>query len=296
MKIKPVIFGLAVCTSFTFSCKGEEKSDNIKPQWTHVMPTRSNDSFVYSRMRSEGSSLADARREAIGNLLEEAGLSKGLSVTSDYTSSRTSHSIKKNDQSFYESSRDFQVNTIVKGKEVNLQARTVDEYWERDNNGKYSLTTLFARSYLDKPANFDDVKLTTKYGLQGLWRSAIIPGWGQLYKGSTLKGGLIMGGTVACIAGIIATDCVRESYNSKIFKTHDVKLKKLYADKRSDYAMGRNICIGALCAVYVYNLVDAVVAPGARRIVAASSKDFSYYWSPTLTEEYGVGVAASFTF
>ena len=120
----------------------------------------------------------------------------------------------------------------------------------------------------------------------------------DIYKGSTLKGGLIMGGTAVCIGTIIYMDCARASYNSKIFKTHDANLKRQYADKRSNFATGRDICIGALCALYVYNVVDAIVAPGARRILTApaGSKNFSYFWSPTLTDDMGIGISACFTF
>lgn len=93
-------------------------------------------------------------------------------------------------------------------------------------------------------------------------------------------------------------DCVRASYNSKITKTHDANLKRHYADMRSNYATGRNICIGALCALYVYNVVDAVVAPGARRILTApkGSNNFSFLWAPTITDDMGIGIAACFNF
>lgn len=264
----------------------------------HVMPKQSNSSFVYTVKSAYGNTLDEARKECLGNLLEEVGLAKGLSVTSDYTSSRDRHTERRNGQTLNESTREFHVNTIVKGKEVQLQGMKIDEYWERGADGNYHLTTLYARSQVDVTPQFDDVKLTTKYDINDMWRSAIVPGWGQLYKGSTLKGGLIMGGTVACIGAIIFTDCTRASFNSKIQKTHDAKLKLHYADRRTAYATGRDICIGALCALYVYNIVDAIVAPGARRVLTspAGSNKFSYHWSPTLTDNMGVGLTASVTF
>lgn len=296
MQIKKIV--LLLCVVMAFVCFAEEKSDNIMPRWMHVMPQQSNSSFLYTLKSGTGNTLEEARKECLGNLLEEAGLSKGLSVTSDYTSSRSKHTEKRNNQSYNESTREFQINTTVKGKEVQLQGVQIDEYWEKRNDGKYYLTTLYARSQVDGTPNFDDVKLTTKYGIEDMWRSAIVPGWGQLYKGSTLKGGLIMGGTVACIGAIIYTDCTRASFNSKIQKTHDAKLKLHYADQRTAYTTGRNICIGALCALYIYNIVDAIVAPGARRILTspAGSNKFSYFWSPTVTDDWGVGVMASITF
>ncbi len=292
------ILFLLLCSVIAIISNAENKSDNVKPRWMHVMPQPSNTSFDYTIKRAYGNTLEEARKECFSSLLEEAGLSKGLSVTSDYTSSRSKHTERRNNDITNESSREFHITTTVKGKEVNFQGSTIDEYWETQDDGKFYLTTLYARSQVDVTPNFDDVKLTTKYGIEDMWRSVIVPGWGQLYKGSTLKGGLIMGGTAACIGAIIYTDCTRASFNSKISKTHDAKLKLHYADQRSTYTTCRNICLGALGVLYVYNIVDALVAPGARRVLTspAGSKSFSYFWSPTLTDDLGIGVMASITF
>ena len=39
-----------------------------------------------------------------------------------------------------------------------------------------------------------------------------------------------------------------------------------YNSKADNWESGRNICIGAAAALYVYNLIDAVAAKGARRV------------------------------
>lgn len=222
----------------------------------------------------------------------------GAKVESHIKSSSSESSKTVNNNNHIESEKSFEVVSTMDGEPATLTARKIDEYWERDNSGFYHLATLYARGSVNKTPIFDDVKITTNYGLKGMWRSAICPGWGQLYKGSTLKGAMIMGGTVACIGAIVFTDCMRSSYASKINKTHSANLKLSYDNTRSNYAAARNICIGALGALYVYNIVDAIVAPGAKRILTspAGANKFSYQWTPAITDDAGVGVVAQFTF
>ncbi|MDE6635460.1 MAG: hypothetical protein K2K09_02500, partial [Lachnospiraceae bacterium] len=67
---------------------------------------------------------------------------------------------------------------------------------------------------------------------------------------------------------------------------------------RTSFTTGRNICIGALGALYVYNIIDAIVAPGARRILTspAGSNKYAYFWSPAVTDNNGVGIVAAISF
>lgn len=271
-----------------------EKSDKCKPQWMHTLPKASNTSFVFVRETGEAHTLKDARNEALNNVLQDAGFESGVSVETNMSSKDEEHISYLNDNKTYKLESDFVVNSTIKGKPVELQGVKVDEYWERDKNGMYHLTALYARSQPNLKPVFDNIRPTTNYGAQGLWRSAIVPGWGQMYKGSNLKGGIILGGTAACIGAIVFTECMRNSYNSKINTTHNANLKLSYANKRSNYATGRNICIGALGALYVYNIIDAIVAPGARRILTSPAKNYS--WAPTITENAGIGLVASISF
>lgn len=263
----------------------------------HSKPKPSNSSFVYTTKTVYGTTLDDARKESVAVLLEEAGLSRGVSVTSDYTSSRNRNTQIVNGQRHSESQRKFHVNTTVKGKETQFSAENVDEYWERGSDGRYKLTTLYMRSVDNSTPRFDDYRLTTNYGARGLWRSAIVPGWGQFYKGSNLKGGLILGGTVLLAGGIIYTENMRQDYMNKIKKTHNTDHIRSYKNSADNFAMGRNICIGAVAALYVYNLVDAIVAPGARRVLVKKSADGrGYAVLPTVTCDGGPALVAQFTF
>ncbi|MCH5328998.1 MAG: hypothetical protein J1E02_08245 [Coprobacter sp.] len=145
---------------------------------------------------------------------------------------------------------------------------------------------------------YDDVELTTSYMSDpATWGLALIPGAAQFHKGSYLKGGLILGGTVVLVGGIIFTENQRSDYVGKIAKTHNANIKRAYATKRDHFATGRNICIGAGAALYVYNLIDAIVAPGARRVIVKQRPNGNKYaLLPTVTEEGAPGITALVTF
>ncbi len=279
---------LLLILSLSFSGKVSAqyaKSEKIKPQWLHKQPKPTNSTFVYETDYAVGNSLDDARTKSLNGLIAASGFESGVVVLSDYKS-RTVDSKVYSDGKLSDYQADaFEANSQVKGNKVQLHVKSVAEYWTRDINGTINLTILYAKSLNGTP-NFDDVELTTKYGAHGLWRSAIVPGWGQFYKGSNLKGGLILGGTVALVGGIIFTKNQRTDYVGKIAKTHDAKIKRAYATKRDHFATGRNICIGAVAALYVYNLIDAIVAPGARRIVVhqrANGKGYTAF-VPTILD------------
>lgn len=292
---KLIIILIAFCASLTINA---QKADKLVPRWLHSTLEPSNTTFIYDVISSDASSLSDARDQALSSLIVQAGLEGGQTVKSDVESSSEERHLVQHGQRSNFADYMIKVKSTLEGKPATLTAKKIDEYWVRNADGSYHLSTLYARSLVNETPRFDDVKLTTNYGVHGLWRSAIVPGWGQLYKGSTVKGGCIMGATALCIGGIVYTDCMRNSYTSKINKTHSATQKKSYADKRTAFTTGRNICIGALCAVYVYNIVDAIVAPGARRILTspAGANKFSYFWSPAVTEDNGLGVVASITF
>ena len=121
--------------------------------------------------------------------------------------------------------------------------------------------------------------------VQKVFFMSLIPGVGQLYKGSKLKGGLILGGTVACAGMIIASENMRSSYIKKMQEkpVH----KAFYNDKADLWCNVRNGFIGATAALYVYNLIDAAVAPGRRRVIVKEGNSiyFSFFpsWNQNMT-------------
>jgi len=297
MKIKVIAMFASMLLCPTAAMTQTYSSDKVKPQWTHRQPTPTNSTFRYEIVSAYGNTLDDARNNCLSQLIASSGMTSGMIVSSDYTSTEKLSQNWENGKLSETVTYNSNTNTSAKSEEVKLFVQNIDEYWTRDASGKYYLTKLYAKSELGTPPLFDNVELTTKYGMTGLWRSAIVPGWGQLYKGSSVKGGIIMGGTVALIGGIIYTDCMRSDYANKIAKTHIDGNKREYANRRDNFETGRNICIGALGALYVYNLIDAVVAPGARRVLVKERSDGGRFAIvPSITSDGYPAVACAITF
>ena len=179
------------------------------------------------------------------------------------------------------------------GEEVSDTTTRYDEYWEcrSDPDGmRYHCYMLFGVADTAQP-DFDRLSFTRKYGARGLWRSMIIPGWGQLYKGSTVKGLCILGGEVLLATGIIVTERQRSSYVKKM--KEQPRFYKTYNTKADNWQNVRNGIICAAAAVYVYNLVDAIVADGAKRTIV--EKNTAFRLSPVVYND-GAGLSVVYEF
>jgi len=259
---------------------------DLKPQWMRRLPQAYNDTYMFQTVNSSNRSLEEARKLNVSNLLSESGLKTGVVVVSTTKSDESVSQVWQNGHLTETVTNSTNTINEARSGEMTVYAALVDEYWTRNEQGEYELCRLYAKSELGKMPLYDNWEVTTQYyNCSGLWRSAIVPGWGQMYKGSYLKGGLVMGGFVGCIAGVVFTESQRGVYLAKVGKTHDVNAKKSYINSASNLATGRNVCIGAAAAVYVYGMIDAIVAPGARRVVVVPSAD-----------NRSVGVSASVRF
>lgn len=299
MNIRTFFTSLTILAAGMVSASAQNSSDKVKPQWMHSLPVPTNSTFIYEVVTTTSNNLTDARAKAETTLISDAGFKSGVLVVTDHKSTRTVKQQFVNGKLTETVDRDATTTNTAKGQEIMLHASFIDEYWTRDDAGQYHLHRLYAKSELGKMPLYDNVELTTRYGNDPkVWGMALIPGVAQFYKRSTLKGGLILGGTVTLIGGIIATESMRSDYINKIDKTHNADNKRTYKNRADNMATGRNICIGALGALYVYNIIDAIVAPGARRIITtpACSNEFSFQWAPGMIDGRHIGIAANITF
>lgn len=294
-------FFIAVCSIGYIDTAAAQtyKSHTIKPRWIHKLPKPSNNSFNYELDLSMASSLDEAREKSLAGLIANSGFENGVVVISDYESKIIDSQTIENGEIKDIQMEDIEINSHIQGNEVQLHVKQIAEYWERDISGEYHLTKLYARATSKDTPAFDNVTTTTKYGARGLWRSLIIPGWGQFHKGANLKGGLMLGGTAVLAAGVIFTEGQRSDYNKRMLQTHDVNQIRSYQTKRDNFATARNICIGAATALYLYNLIDAIAAPGAERIIRVKHRDTkgnNYVIAPSVSMTGAPVMTAAITF
>lgn len=287
--IRKTLIAIVLLVSIVAVGHAGDKSDGMKPRWmTSSLPTPKSPGYFLLSAQGVGKSLGEARQMSLYNLTEELEHKRGLRVTSNVSAKEIAER-----GSGMKIDSEFTIEITEKGKQIDVTCRVIDEYWER-KDGRYVVTRLYAvndPAKKGKGMNNDSFRKTTSYGAAPVFYS-LIPGVGQFYKGSNVKGGLILGGTAVGAAAIIMTENQRAIYARKM-KEHPEHID-FYRNKKANWELGRNIAIGATAALYVYNLIDAAVAPGRRRVVV-SKHSYDYSIVPFVYDE-GVGVSLALNF
>lgn len=265
--MKKFISVFFIAMMFCTVASASDKSDKIKPRWVSTsIPESKSNTYIFERAYAEGGTLDEARLKALQNLSMRLEKEHNLHLNSNDLNS----------------------------KEV---CRTVDEYWVRKDGVVkiyvlYTIPKYMLPGYTGKLGNSydDEIKVTTNYGARGFL--SIVPGVGQMYKGSTGKGVFFLSVEIASAVGIVLCENNRATYVNKSIE--QPKFKKEYIERANNWETGRNIAIGVAGAVYVWNLIDAFVAKGGKRIVVKkNSANLSV--SPVATSNgAGVGVKLNF--
>lgn len=254
MKLLKYIFLALLCVSFA------GQAQDKKPMWIKKPPVPGNTTYQFHVFQVPSTNLLMAKKQlpdVASYYMERQYNVRGVTVETFELSETYSGNSKIRRQA--ENIRDT---VYTESGAVDVTLRLVDEYQDADKVWFLCALPSYKTSYV----NYDRMMVTSKYCFKQVWPSFLVPGAGQMVKGNWLKGGLMMGGAVLFAGGIGFTEGTRQVYISKISQTRDANAKKIYANKASNLAIGRNICIGGLCAVYIYSIVDAFVAPGARRV------------------------------
>ena len=275
---------LLAAISFTTVTAGSGK----KPKWvdntSYLNDQRINKSYNFIVALSHGSSPTEAENGKMKALAGKIANTDTYMIDESLESENVQGKVAKSSVTY----REKITNQQVTKKFYHTQ---VDEYWERVG-GECYLYTLYAVSTQDEEPVFDRFSTTTSYGTTPVLMS-IIPGVGQMYKGSTVKGICMLAGVAACGLGALFCENQRSDYKNKM--KEQPQFAQSYNNKAKNYETARNICLGATAAVWIYNLIDAAVAKGTRKIVITPAKDS--YWSvhPVATPtSAGVSIAYNF--
>ena len=293
------IFVLLMLSFFTMAASAQHgSSDRLRPKWLQKQPAPTNPTFRYETVSASAPTLDAAREKCLSELISSSGLTNGIVAVSDYRTREHISQVWENGRLTEQIERDGTTTTSARGGEMQLHVQHIAEYWTRERSGTFYMTRLYAKSELNTAPLFDNVEVTTNYVSDpATWGLALLPGAAQFHKGANLKGGLILGGTAALAAGIVFTENQRADYARRIGQTHDINLIRSYQTKRDHFATARNICIGAVAALYVYNLIDAIAMPGAQRVVVRKrAKGQTYAFLPAVANDGTPVMTASITF
>lgn len=262
-----------------------QKSDKMVPRWVKHTPKSENPNVAYRVVQVYVDKLSDAHEASLKELTNYMPQSWEINRFAEWQ-------VKGNGSN--------EVKVLMEGSPVAvaMDCKEVDSYWELVQMGYKNQYRCYVLYQVVRPGTraIEYTRLTDKYGF-GPVALSIIPGAGQMYKGSYLKGGLIMGASVLCAGGIVLCEANKASYLSLESSTHDSKKILTYHTAAQNWQTGGWICIGALAGLWIYNIIDAGVAPGARRLVIDNKfKGYSLNLAPTMFDPYTPGLTARITF
>lgn len=151
--------------------------------------------------------------------------------------------------------------TITGNKDLIAAARIIDEYNEYQGGGVYK-AYLLVQTAKNPTYELEPVTITNRYPFSA---RVFVPGYAQIHKGSYAKGISMIASEVVFACGIAVSESLRRDYN-KHMQSDDS-----YTGKVRACSVVRDISIAGLVGVYVWSVIDGIVAPGKMHIVVGAA-------------------------
>ena len=235
-----------------------ETSASKPPTWLREPPTGTYYAY-YSGIGSSSLSLADAKEQAIANVLSEiimGGKITAQSQITTYQQQSTLGNLSKVTREIQQTGK----STVIRG----LQKE--EDYWEALKKGSETTYRYWILMRQQKP-EYSGLEFTIKqgYGFEPVWRSILVPGWGQIKKGETSKGIRILGAETVLISTFLISQNLSSDYSRKASLERDADRRTFYNQMSNrSYAVG--LVSGIMAGVgYFYNVFDAGTGQGAKK-------------------------------
>jgi len=215
---------------------GQCYSSQKRPAWVDGYFKENPNSYV-EVATANGYSEEDARNKAAQIIMERRNLATGQRVNVQVQNG----------------------NFVVTGNgEFTVKARVLGEYREHCGPGDYRVS-LLVQTAKNPTFDFEKVNVTDEYSFSP---RAFVPGMAQLYRGSTGKGIFFIAAEAAMITGAVYCEMQRSDNMRKSQETGSMFVMKEYRNRADDWALSRNVAIGAAVGVYVWNVLDAALTRG----------------------------------
>lgn len=275
-----ILLLVSLCSFLLVSVVGvqaKEKSDKIKPQWlTQKLPETKSGTYIFVKAHGVGSSIVEAKQLAFVDMSQKLESERGMTINTNVEISEVITHNRTATNSNYK--QEISLEVSENGRKIRIICREIDEYWVKSDN-MYHVDILYTVANNSYSGSYnDDIKVTNRYGAIGFL--SVIPGVGQMYKGSYKKGISILAGEILAAGGIILCENTRASYIKKM--REQPKYASEYNSRADSWETGRNICIGAAAALYVYNIIDAFVSDGAKRVLVKGKNNSNFSFVPYL--------------
>ncbi|MCX6169995.1 MAG: DUF5683 domain-containing protein [Ignavibacteriales bacterium] len=221
----------------------------VRPNWIQNPPLQSSGygTFYYKVASAEDIDAASARISAIATALYEGALKIGLFVNLDEIKS----AIKK--KGIPGASVDIKL-------PINIVCDYTESLFTKRGYKVWVLCQVAERGNIDPNfENFNDCYPTTLItGFNALWRSIVVPGWGQLYKNDSFKGISFMVGSIGGLAGGLILKQLSIDATNKALSARTQAVRDFYNNESKNYDTYSKISLITAAALYIWNVIDAV--------------------------------------
>lgn len=175
---------------------------------------------------------------------------------------------------------------------------------EKLNGKEHKILRVYEGEYVSPGRNYYYLVQVCKNSLCYEWEEVVegtkypfsarvfVPGMAQIYKGSKVKGGLIIGGVALGVGGIVTSFSMKSSYDKLI--QEDPKHKATYSSTADTWQNVGWGCIAFTAAVYIYNLIDGSVSRGKEHIMLKPRRH-NLSVVPMTSPRGDIGIAAQIT-
>lgn len=250
---------IVAATVFTASAQGNGRNARLTPKWLKQgsqMLNGGNVAIIPIQLPAmpQSTSELDAMYSRI-----QTYLPKGVKVAKT-VERNDSHNLEESNEGFGgKAVSKGETAVLIENDEVYFTPLPITQGYYKDTYAMLFQAVPAGQSMLD-------YRLTDNYGAAGCLLS-VIPGCGQFYKGDPAKGVLFLGGCALGAGASAFTLMQRQAYIAQISQTHDVNVIRQLDAKQKNMGIAGGICLGATAILYLWNLIDGALAPGAERLI-----------------------------
>lgn len=217
-----------------------------QPEWAiKIPPGYENDYFVgkgvSSNSRAEASSTALA--DALTKIVKTGTIKVSVNETITSNITETNWDLERIDKIVREINVTGKSTTVKGLKEVESYIEINDGLFEA-----WVLVSIPKKYKIEPPSKYSAV-----------WRSVILPGWGQFYKDDTFKGFSFMFLTIGSItSGFVFNELSKEATNNALSSRTQAR-RDFFNDQAKQFNTFSTISFISAAVFYTWNIVDATI-------------------------------------
>jgi len=243
------------------------------PGWVRDTPEGQYFNY-FNGLGTSNKSLSDAKKLAISDAISTIIMQGEIKIDSKIFTSVSENTISKG-RNINTTIRDSVASEVmIKGQSSYIEGLAIEEeYWHTRKLSKGLLYDYWILMKVPKSEYIGfDIPVQKGYGFAPVWRSALIPGWGQFHKGEPQKGWRFLISETACVSSFFISNYFSQNYSRKAENERDYDKRKFYNDwSNRSYTIGTVSGIVA-GAIYIYNVFDSVTSKGAKKYAQQNTK------------------------